>query len=105
MSPSDIKSENGCYSVLQTDPYTGVPLTQSGKWSRSGEGYRYTFASLQEAEEFCTERLRGSPETEWYIFDSGGVCIGEFRDDTYWSSLKTPKLSFWKRLRIRLVGR
>jgi hypothetical protein len=97
--------DNKCY-VLQADPYTGVLLTLSGEWARAGEEHRYTFESLQEAEQFCAERLRDRPETEWWIFDGRGTCAGGFRDDNYWANLnlKRPKVSYWRRLKARLIG-
>jgi hypothetical protein len=92
------------YYVLQLDPYTGVLLTLSGEWASAGDGHRYTFESLHEAEDFCAEQLRGRPETEWWIYDGSGAVVRGFRDDNYWANLplQRPRAGFWQRFKARL---
>lgn len=86
MSSRRQSRQPGHYSVLQTDPATGVPLAADGSWAAQGEGFRRAFDSLADAERFCAAQIATRPDTEWWIYDERDAMVRTVRDDEHWSA-------------------
>ena len=95
---------------MQTDPHTGVPLTQDGRWATGDELPTELFASLEAAEVACRARVNERPDTEWWLHDHDGRPIKSIRNDVYWQAWVAAAgarrdRGFWRRLLDRLRGR
>lgn len=67
-------------ALLRVDPYTGVPVNDSGEWFRAGEGRYVRFANTAEAHEFASIRLVENPLSEWMLFGADGGLLDVFND-------------------------
>jgi hypothetical protein len=72
---------SGCFGVTAVDPQTGTLLDQNGNWANDGNGCFYVFATVDEAESYCSEKLAKAPLTEWGIIDDEGNQVGRFAND------------------------
>jgi len=72
---------SACFGVTGIDPQTGTLLNRDGNWAKDGNGCFYVFATLEEAETCCSQRLEENPLTEWGIIDDAGNQVGRFAND------------------------
>lgn len=70
-----------CFGVTGVDPQTGTLLDQEGNWVREGKGCFYVFATIEEAKDYCRQKLEEHPLTEWGIIDDAGNQVGRFAND------------------------
>jgi len=75
------KIPTGQFAVLQTDPWTGVPLDADGKWAKGDEAYLIISGDKETAAKIARERIASSRLAEWWIMDHTGQTYGPFRDE------------------------
>lgn len=64
--------DNGQVGLLQVDPDTGVPVSESGDWLKSGEEKYLQFENEADARKYAESRLKDNPLLEWSMVDSDG---------------------------------
>ena len=89
--------------MLRVDPFTGVPVDDSGSWIEGANHTYLCFSSEKEARDHAAKRLASDPTAEWSLLARTGEQIAVLHDKD--ALAERTRLKSKKRLWRRLFGK